>query len=382
MTTIIAAIGTCVQKTTSLFITLFFGIAFAFVCALCAPAQAVAYDSVEDEARALLQRIDDCQTDINEANKAIEQAEKDYKKAMKQAKKAKAQMKEEQARIDEYQDLLEQLSVTMYKDARAENPLLDLLDADTFDELESKMNSMDTIAIEQSKLIEDARKARDKLEKAKRTYDAHAEEAREHKKAAEKARKEAQQRHEELITEAAKITSEIADSEARTSLASAIASKAFPEGSSLENPCPTAVKSSEFGYRDFDHSFHQGLDLAAEEGTPYYAAAPGTVIYATNDGKDNGGAGNWVVIAHGNGIVTKYMHSQETYVSPGDVVTQGQLIGLVGQTGAAFGAHLHFQVEVDGTAVDPEKAMNGPIEAQTDDAEAVDAEEYFEQEAE
>lgn len=119
------------------------------------------------------------------------------------------------------------------------------------------------------------------------------------------------------------------------------------------NPCPSATESSGFGYRTFDNSFHKGLDMAAPEGTPYYAADSGTVMYATNGGGYNGGAGNWVVISHGNGIVTKYMHSLETFVSPGDQVTRGQNIGLVGNTGNSFGAHLHFQVEVDGVAVNP-----------------------------
>ena len=367
--TIFAAGTACARKTTAAFLIFALGFVFSLAFALCTPTQAIADESVEDEARALLQRIDECQTDINKADKAIKQAEKDYKASMRQAKEARSQMEEQQARMDELQEFLGQLCVSMYKGARSDNPLLELLDSHSFDELAETLNSMDTIASEQSKLIEDAREARDKYEKAKRSYDAHAEQAREHKEAAEKARKEAEKRHEELVAEAAQITNDIADSEARTSLATAIADKAFPKGSSLKNPCPSAVISSGFGYRDFDHSFHQGLDLAAEEGTPYYAAAAGTVIYATNDGKDNGGAGNWIVIAHGNGIVTKYMHSQHTLVEPGDIVMQGQLIGSVGQTGAAYGAHLHFQVEVDGTAVDPEKAMNGKIEAQTDDAD-------------
>ena len=119
------------------------------------------------------------------------------------------------------------------------------------------------------------------------------------------------------------------------------------------NPCPTATSSSGFGYRTFDNSFHKGLDMAAPEGTPYYAADRGTVMYATNDGGYNGGAGNWVVIAHGNGIVTKYMHSSATFVKPGDIVDRGQNIGLVGNTGNSFGAHLHFQVEINGVAVNP-----------------------------
>ncbi|MDO5118425.1 MAG: M23 family metallopeptidase, partial [Eggerthellaceae bacterium] len=119
------------------------------------------------------------------------------------------------------------------------------------------------------------------------------------------------------------------------------------------HPCPNATNSSGFGYRTFDNSFHMGLDMAAPEGTPYYAADSGTVLYATNDGGYNGGAGNWVVIAHGNGIVTKYMHSSATYVKPGDYVERGQNIGAVGNTGDSYGAHLHFQVEVGGVAVNP-----------------------------
>ena len=119
------------------------------------------------------------------------------------------------------------------------------------------------------------------------------------------------------------------------------------------HPCPDSTYSSGFGYRSFDNAFHKGLDMAAPEGTPYYAADNGVVVNATNGGGYNGGAGNWVVIDHGNGIVTKYMHSLVTLVEPGDIVVRGQNIGLVGNTGNSFGAHLHFQVEVGGTAVNP-----------------------------
>lgn len=116
------------------------------------------------------------------------------------------------------------------------------------------------------------------------------------------------------------------------------------------NPCPGGYVSSTFGYRDFDASFHKGLDLAAAEGTPTYAAAGGTVI--TAGWSDS--AGNWVVINHGNGITTKYMHHSALCVSEGQVVAKGQQIGYVGNTGNSFGAHLHFQVEINGAAVDPQ----------------------------
>lgn len=116
------------------------------------------------------------------------------------------------------------------------------------------------------------------------------------------------------------------------------------------NPCPGASISSTFGYRDFDGAFHKGLDLAAGEGTPTYAAAAGTVMIA--GWSDS--AGNWVVINHGNGLVTKYMHHSALCVSEGQTVAKGQQIGYVGDTGNSSGAHLHFQVEVNNQAVDPQ----------------------------
>ena len=116
------------------------------------------------------------------------------------------------------------------------------------------------------------------------------------------------------------------------------------------NPCPAGYVSSTFGYRDFDSSFHKGLDLAAPEGTPTYAAADGVVLIA--GWSDS--AGNWIVIDHGNGFVGKYMHHSGLLVSAGQTVTKGQPIGLVGNTGNSFGAHLHFQLELNGAPVDPQ----------------------------
>lgn len=117
------------------------------------------------------------------------------------------------------------------------------------------------------------------------------------------------------------------------------------------NPCPGASYiSSEFGeYRDPSDPSHKGMDFAANTGVPTYAAADGTVLYAFYSDS----AGNWVVINHGNGLVTKYMHHSAIYVSEGQFVTKGQQIGAVGSTGWSSGPHLHFQVEVNGVAVNP-----------------------------
>lgn len=321
-------------------------------------AEAAALQAQADE---LMARIDECQDQIDEANKAIKKAEGEYDDAVAASDKAKKQIKEQEAQISELQKKLEALSVELYKGHRSDNPLLGLLDAKSYTEFDNALDSIEDMADEEAGLVEEAQEARDKMRQAQREADAFAEKALEEKEAALQARDDAKELYDELSGEVAQIASKISDKNARHALASAVAEKIFPGDSMLKNPCPTATKSDGFGYRDFDNAFHQGLDLAAAEGTPYYAAAAGTVIYATNDGKDNGGAGNWVVIAHGNGVVTKYMHSQRTLVNVGDIVLQGQHIGDVGETGAAYGAHLHFQVEIDGTPVDPEKVIKGKV---------------------
>jgi murein DD-endopeptidase MepM/ murein hydrolase activator NlpD len=101
--------------------------------------------------------------------------------------------------------------------------------------------------------------------------------------------------------------------------------------------------------------FHPGLDLPAAVGTPVAAAAPGRVEIA---GMTYGGYGNLVVVAHANGIETYYAHLSRVLVRPGQVVTTGSLVGLVGATGEATGPHLHFEVRVRGAAVDPLPALS------------------------
>ncbi len=164
----------------------------------------------------------------------------------------------------------------------------------------------------------------------------------------EEAAAEAQRKQQEAAAAAAKAAQSASSSGSSTYVASD--SVVVSGSGQFTNPCPSGTVSSTFGYRDFDSSFHKGLDLAASEGSPTYAADAGTVIIA--GWSDS--AGNWVVIDHGNGIVTKYMHHSALAVSAGQTVVKGQQIGYVGNTGDSFGAHLHFQVEVDGTAVDPQ----------------------------
>lgn len=120
------------------------------------------------------------------------------------------------------------------------------------------------------------------------------------------------------------------------------------------HPCPGYRRiSSYFGYRDAPlagaSTNHKGVDFAAAQGTPIYAADGGTVVQA----QYSGNAGNFIIINHGNGYSTYYMHCYQMYVKAGDKVTRGQNIGSVGTTGNSTGPHLHFQVMKNGTPVNP-----------------------------
>ena len=91
------------------------------------------------------------------------------------------------------------------------------------------------------------------------------------------------------------------------------------------------------------------MDLAADKGTPIYAAAAGTVTLAKYDGA----YGNCVVINHGNGLKTRYGHASVLKVSVGARVEQGDVIALVGNTGQSTGNHLHIEVLVNDNRVNP-----------------------------
>jgi murein DD-endopeptidase MepM/ murein hydrolase activator NlpD len=143
----------------------------------------------------------------------------------------------------------------------------------------------------------------------------------------------------------------------------------FPDGlagaltlAALQRPVPvvplklawpvSGLVGSPFGPRG--ETFHPGIDIVAAMGTPVLAAAAGKVRFA---GWNAGGYGNLVVVKHGSGVSGFYAHLLRIDVHPGEVVTAGQQLGLVGETGLATGPHLHFEVRLHGAALDPLPAL-------------------------
>lgn len=133
-----------------------------------------------------------------------------------------------------------------------------------------------------------------------------------------------------------------------------------------DNPANVMMMSSGFGHRSDpftgEAAMHSGLDFRGPIGTPILATASGRVVYAGV----RGGYGNTVEIDHGHGIMTRYAHLSQIGVSVGQAVAGTTQIGKMGSTGRSTGSHLHFEVRVNGQAVNPRPFL----EARTDVREA------------
>ena len=126
------------------------------------------------------------------------------------------------------------------------------------------------------------------------------------------------------------------------------------DGSGFANPAPKyTVITSEFGWRRDPFTglkaYHNGIDMAADEGTPIVAAYTGIVGEASY----NSSMGNYIYLEHGDGLRTIYLHASKLYVKKNDIVIKGEVIGAIGSTGRSTGPHLHFSVRLNGEYVSP-----------------------------
>lgn len=155
----------------------------------------------------------------------------------------------------------------------------------------------------------------------------------------------------ELIAEIRRIEAEKA--------AAGISDQPYAGGAFLW-PCPGSSRvTSDYGNRPSPVSGastnHKGIDIGAPEGTDIVAASSGTVTAASY----SSAAGNYVMVAHGGGVYTVYMHASALLVSPGQEVSGGQVIAKVGNTGISTASHLHFGVSLNGSYVNPWSYLGG-----------------------
>ncbi len=306
-----------------------------------------------------MKQIDSLQSQIDTAQSQYDTAMNEYNDATQAMEQAQQKIASCQQTIDANKDKIRNRAASVYRNG--ELTMVDvILGASSFSEFCTLSTQVQYINDYNNAIIEESLTAKSEAEAARAEIETQQKKAQEEMQTAENAKAELAQKTSDIQAEVAKLNSEAAELQAEEEAAAEAARSAY-SGSAGEDvitgngqfshPCPGYSSiSSTFGYRTYDNSFHKGMDFAAPSGTPIYAADSGTVVIAGYSSS----AGNWVVISHGDGLVTKYMHMVSTpYVSAGEYVSRGQNIGAVGTTGNSSGNHLHFQVEVNGTAVNP-----------------------------
>jgi murein DD-endopeptidase MepM/ murein hydrolase activator NlpD len=332
---------------------------------------AFAVTSAEKQAEAdeMLRQLDELQTELNKINADYIAAVAAHEDALARMLDAQQREAAAEARIQELQSELSTRAQHMYR--QGPGSFLDVIfGAKSFTEFITAMDMMNRVNSRDASLVAESKEMRAEAEAARIEYTEMERVAgeKEAEIATLKSQKEtmaAQMKAQamELATEAEalRIQEELAAEQARLR-AEELARKTANGGTPVDpaqlgkvppltHPCPgSSGITSPFGYRTFDGIFHQGCDFGASQGTPIYAAAAGTVAYS---GWENM-SGNVVYLVHGNGVRSVYGHTSQLLCATGEYVEAGQLIALVGTTGYSTGPHLHFQIEIDGVAVDPQ----------------------------
>jgi murein DD-endopeptidase MepM/ murein hydrolase activator NlpD len=259
--------------------------------------------------------------------------------------------------------VLEDRLVAIYK-SNAPDFLTVILEADGFEDLLDRYEYLQRIEERDSEIIARVRELRDQTEDTVERIRAARDEIAAKEAELERTRVELEQQ--EAALEAARdkrqdalsqieghierLEGDIGDLEGQIQEQLSAASGALPAGPTSSSGFIWPVNgpvTSPFGMRW--GRMHEGIDIAVPSGTPIHAAAAGTVAIAA----PTGGYGNYTCINHSAGLSTCYAHQSSYAVGVGDSVSQGEVIGSVGCTGSCFGDHLHFEVRVNGAAVDP-----------------------------
>lgn len=229
-----------------------------------------------------------------------------------------------------------------------------LMDSGSFSEFLTNLDLVRMIYSSDKDVLDQLQEAHDEVEKKKEeveTLKAELEESHavveEEKETIAASNEETEKMLDELKEEADRLTATIVQEGSSSS-------NSQYTGGVMAWPAPSSgTITSPFGYRTHpisgSYSFHTGVDIGASSGSAIVAANNGTVISAGW----NGGYGKCVIVDHGGGIVTLYAHCSSIYVSVGQSVSRGETIAAVGSTGNSTGPHLHFEVRVDGSYVNP-----------------------------
>lgn len=303
------------------------------------------------------------------------------------------EIQEAQVKLDEQTKLFETRMRVMYENGNEIGYLDVILGSNSFSDMLSRLEVVSEIMQSDKKIVNDFKQAKADLEAAKQSLvdsqneqKAYKDSLEEKNETLEAQREELQATKDKLQGDADKASSEkaalesekqaISDELAEIARKSAEAAKKAQQQASSSSsssggggatqtangslssisvwPAPSySYVSSGFGYRNAPtggaSSNHKGVDLAAPANTAVVAAGSGTVVKSYYSSS----YGNYIAIDHGGGVVTGYAHMNSRMVSVGQTVSAGQQIGKIGSTGISTGNHLHFEVNINGTPVNP-----------------------------
>lgn len=319
------------------------------------------------------------QVDLDAANARLKDIQNQQAQINAQIKQTQEEIRKAQEHLLQHQKVLNQRVRSIYMHGQL-NYLEVITGAKSFSDFANRLELLKRVIRSDYNLILEIQNQKaqieakeEQLEKDKARLDALAQEAQKAQSqiAAKKAEQQkvlddakdnkaaAAQMEQDLIAESKRVHNLIQErlrqQEAARQAASQSGGEApsYTQGSGgLSWPCNGPI-TSPYGYRVHPifgtTIYHSGIDIGVDYGTPIHAADSGTVIYAGWIS----GYGNAVIIDHGNGMQTLYGHNQSLNVSEGQSVSKGQVIAFAGSTGNSTGPHCHFEVQVNGSAVDP-----------------------------
>ena len=319
------------------------------------------------------------QVDLDAANARLKDIQNQQAQINAQIKQTQEEIRKAQEHLLQHQKVLNQRVRSIYMHGQL-NYLEVITGAKSFSDFANRLELLKRVIRSDYNLILEIQNQKaqieakeEQLEKDKARLDALAQEAQKAQSqiAAKKAEQQkvlddakdnkaaAAQMEQDLIAESKRVHNLIQErlrqQEAARQAASQSGGEApsYTQGSGvLSWPCNGPI-TSPYGYRVHPifgtTIYHSGIDIGVDYGTPIHAADSGTVIYAGWIS----GYGNAVIIDHGNGMQTLYGHNQSLNVSEGQSVSKGQVIAFAGSTGSSTGPHCHFEVQVNGSAVDP-----------------------------
>lgn len=327
---------------------------------------------VDQRAGVLTTEISDASQEISTLQTQVADLRNREAVLQEELERKQAELLEAQTRLEELRDrlkraiqLLEERLIAIYK--AGEPDLLGVvLDAEGFDDLLERTEYVQRLEDQDSSIVGRVRELRDEMTETVARVKEARDSIAERKQELESTRAQLERRSAELAAARERQQAALSDvrdqQKALEGDLSDISEKIAEQLGSLSGPTLPAgpIRGGANGFiwpviGTFTSPFgprwgrmHEGIDIAAAGGTPIRAAKSGTIVLASA----YGGYGNYTCISHGGGLSTCYAH-QSRFARTSGSISQGSILGYVGCTGHCFGDHLHFEVRINGSAVDP-----------------------------